>query len=255
MEILIAVFLGLLAGFLVNYLADVLPTQRTLGHPVCAQCGDQLAWPDYLRLSACRKCGAARSWRTYICLAISFGLSLALWFYPPARLGYWLGLALLTYFGIVVVIDFEQRLILHSVSLAGALLGLLIGSLRTNLVTSLLGGLVGLGVMLIFYWFGVLFARYRARKMGHDDGEEALGFGDVTISGVLGLMLGWPLILYGLMIGILAGGLISLGLVLYLVAARRYESMTVFTAYGPYLVLGAALLIYFPQFLSFLSGK
>jgi prepilin signal peptidase PulO-like enzyme (type II secretory pathway) len=91
--------------------------------------------------------------------------------------------------------------------------------------------------------------------MGHDDGEEALGFGDVTISGVLGLMLGWPLILYGLMIGILAGGLISLGLVLYLIATRRYESMTVFTAYGPYLVLGAALLIYFPPILSFLLGK
>jgi len=153
------------------------------------------------------------------------------------------------------VIDFEHRLILHMVILPGALLGLLAGTVRTNLVSALLGGLVGFGMMLIFYGIGILFARYRARKLGRDDGEEALGFGDVTISAVLGLMLGWPMILYGLTIGILVGGLISLALVIILIAARRYETMTVFTAYGPYLIFGALLLMYFPQFLAFLSGK
>ena len=91
--------------------------------------------------------------------------------------------------------------------------------------------------------------------MGTDDGEEALGFGDVTISAVLGLMLGWPVIMYGLLFGVLAGGLISLALILILVAARRYQSMTVFTAYGPYLVFGAAILLYFPKMLSVLLGK
>jgi prepilin signal peptidase PulO-like enzyme (type II secretory pathway) len=170
-------------------------------------------------------------------------------------MGYWLGFLVLTFFGVVVVIDIEHRLILHVVSLAGALLGILTGTVRYNFATALVGGLAGLGVMLIFYWFGILFARYRARKLGHDDGEEALGFGDVTISAVIGLMLGWPLILYGLMIGILAGGLISLVLVIFLIATRRYESMTVFTAYGPYLVLGAIILLYFPQVLTFLLGK
>jgi hypothetical protein len=54
---------------------------------------------------------------------------------------------------------------------------------------------------------------------------------------------------------VLAGGVISLALVLFLVVTRRYQSMTVFTAYGPYLVLGAALLIYFPRTLSILLGK
>jgi hypothetical protein len=44
-------------------------------------------------------------------------------------------------------------------------------------------------------------------------------------------------------------------LVLVLVATRRYETMTVFTAYGPYLVLGATLLLYFPQVLTIMLGK
>jgi leader peptidase (prepilin peptidase)/N-methyltransferase len=255
MGLLLAGFLGLIAGILVNYLSDVLPTQHKLGQPVCAHCGAEYGWKDYLLINSCQKCGAARTWRTYICLALGMILSILLWLYPPARMGYWLGLAVLFFFGLVVVIDLEHRLILHMVSLAGALLGIVTGTVRYNLATAVIGGLVGLGVMLVFYWFGILFARYRARKLGHDDGEEALGFGDVTISAVLGLMLGWPLILYGLMIGILAGGLISLALVLFLIAARRYETMTVFTAYGPYLVLGASILLYFPQVLSFLSGK
>jgi leader peptidase (prepilin peptidase) / N-methyltransferase len=255
MNLIFAGFLGLFASVLVNYLSDVLPTQRRLTHPVCQECGANYAWKDYFLITACRACAKPRSWRTYLTLVAGVCLSLALWMNPPARMGYWLGLIVLMFFGLVAIIDIEHRLIMHMVSLAGAVLGLVTGTVRYNLITSLLGGLAGLAVMLLFYWLGMLFARYRARKLGTDDGEEALGFGDVTISAVLGLMLGWPLILYGLLIGILAGGLISLILVLFLVATRRYQSMTVFTAYGPYLVLGAALLLYFPKILSIMLGR
>lgn len=255
MELIIAGISGLMAGMLVNYLSDVLPVLRRLARPVCASCKAHYNWKDYLLMTACRGCGKSRSWRTFICLVAGLLLSIILWLNPPARLGYWLGLIILAYFGLVVVIDLEHRLIMHTVSLAGAVLGLVTGVIKDGLVACLLGGLIGAGIMLIFYWLGTLFARYRARKLGHDDGEEALGFGDVTISGVIGLMLGWPLIMYGLFLGILAGGLVSLVLVLALMALRRYESMSIFTAYGPYLVIGAAILLYFPQSLSILLGK
>ncbi len=33
------------------------------------------------------------------------------------------------------------------------------------------------------------------------DNEEALGFGDVILAGVLGLILGWPFIWFGLLLG------------------------------------------------------
>jgi len=255
MDLIFASFLGLFAGVLVNYLSDVLPTQRRLAVPVCRECGQKYTWKDYSLITACRSCGKPRSWRTYITLVAGICLSLALWLNPPMGMGYWLGLVVLAYLGLVVVIDIEHRLILNMVTLPGAVLGLVTGTIRYNLASSLLGGLAGLAIMLLFYWLGTLFARYRARKLGTDDGEEALGFGDVTISAVLGLMLGWPVIMYGLLFGVLAGGLISLALILILVAARRYQSMTVFTAYGPYLVFGAAILLYFPKMLSVLLGK
>lgn len=255
MELIFAGFLGLIAAILVNYLSDVLPVQRKLVRPVCAYCNADYSWKDYLLVAACRACGKPRSWRTYIILVAGPALSLTLWLNPPARLGYWLGLLVLAYFGLVVVIDIEHRLILHVVSLVGALIGFVVGSVKYNIPTSLVGGLVGGGIMLIFYWVGTIFARYRARKRGVDDGEEALGFGDVTISVVIGLMLGWPLVLYGLFLGVLAGGLFSLAIMLILMAARRYDPMTVFTAYGPYLVIGATILLFFPQSLSFLLGK
>ena len=250
MGLLLSGLLGLLAGFLVNYLSDVLPVKRSLEKPGCKGCGADYSWKNYLLLTTCPNCAAARSWRTYISLGAGILISMALWLSPPLRMGYWLGLLVITYFAVVIVIDLEHRLILHMVSLAGAPLGLLTGIIRYNLVDSLLGGLAGLGIMLLFYWFGTLFARFRSRKLGHDDGEEALGFGDVTISAVLGLMLGWPVIIYGLMIGILLGGFFSLGIVLFLVATKRYQTMSIYTAYGPYLVFGAIILMYFPKLLS-----
>jgi prepilin signal peptidase PulO-like enzyme (type II secretory pathway) len=255
MVLIIAIILGLAAGWLVNYLADVLPAQRKLTRPTCSQCGTSFEWQDYFLVSACRKCRHPRSWRTYFTIVFALGIAVALALNPPGKLGSWLGLALVAYFGLVVIIDIEHRLIMHVVSLAGAALGLVTGFLQHGLVSTLIGGLAGLGIMLAFYLFGLLFARYRARKLGTDDGEEALGFGDVTIAGVLGLMLGWPLILAGLVIGILFGGIGSLLMIIALVITRRYQTMSVFTAYGPYLVLGATILLFFPQALNFFLGK
>jgi leader peptidase (prepilin peptidase) / N-methyltransferase len=255
MVLIIAMFLGLAVGWLVNFLADVLPIQRKIARPVCPQCGTSFKWQDYFLLNSCQKCHHPRPWRTYLTIFAALGIAALLALYPPAKLGTWLGLTLVAYFGLVIIIDVEHRLIMHIVSLVGIALGLLTGILQRGLAPTLIGGAVGLGIMLVFYFFGMLFARYRARKLGTDDGEEALGFGDVTISGVLGLMLGWPLILAGLVIGILAGGIGSLLMIIFLVATRRYQTMSIFTAYGPYLVLGAALLIFFPQALSFLLGR
>jgi len=255
MDVLISIIPGLVAGWLVNYLSDVLPTLYKLSRPVCSHCGDTFRWQDYFLMRACQSCKHARSWRSGIVLITAIAISVALWINYPPKLGYWVSLLLMTYFGVVVVIDLEHRLILHMVTLTGAALGLIVGILNNGLYSTLFGGVVGLVIMLLFYFFGMIFARYRARKLGVDDGEEALGFGDVTLSGVIGLMLGWPQITKALLIAILAGGLVSIFIILILFAMRRFQSMNVFTAYGPYLVLGAVLLIFFPQVAEILVGK
>ena len=72
---------------------------------------------------------------------------------------------------------------------------------------------------------------------GNPDNEEALGFGDVILAGVLGLILGWPFIWFGLLLGILLGGVFGVILVLYLMLSKRYkrEALMVFMPYGPFL--------------------
>lgn len=253
------VLLGWIAGFFVNYASDVLPLTRHFSHPTCPNCQTPYSWTDYLTMRACQNCGTRRTLRTWIVQIVAIALFLYFWLFPPNGLGLPLSLIVLTYFGLIMVIDLEHRLILHPTSKAGAVLGLMVGTIvysKTDGITSaalksLLGGITGFAIMFALYQFGALVARIRARRMqaagqGSDD-EEALGGGDVYLAGVLGLMLGWPLIILGLTYGVLVGGLVSLLAIIQLFVKRRYSenAMMTFIPYGPSLILGAFYVLYF----------
>lgn len=242
---IIALLAGWIAGVFINYSSDILPVARRLGKASCPKCNSDLKWQNYLLFKNCSSCHSPPGIRTYIVAPVMIFASIYIWFFPPAHLNYILGLLVLVYFGVVAIIDIEHRLILHPVSIAGAILGLVVGTVAHGITTTLIGGLAGLGIMGFFYLVGVFFARYRAKKLGKDDDEEALGFGDVILAGVLGLMLGWPAIWFALLLGILAGGLISLIIIAFLLATKKYQTMSFFIAYGPYLILGATLTLFF----------
>lgn len=63
-----------------------------------------------------------------------------------------------------------------------------------------------------------------------------IGMGDVKYSGAVGLALGWPLGLIALVIGIWAGGIYAL-ILLLLRAVKRHDSIPL----GPFLVFGAII--------------
>ncbi len=68
---------------------------------------------------------------------------------------------------------------------------------------------------------------------------SGMGYGDVKLAGLLGMLLGWvawPLALWGLAAGIVIGGLVAAGLMLTRKAERTAEF-----AYGPPLIAGALL--------------
>lgn len=150
----------------------------------------------------------------------------------------------LVYFGVIIVIDIEHRLILHPVSWVGAALSLATGLWLHGWVSTAIGGVVGFGVMLGIYWLGILYVRFFARGKGHPVEEgDAFGFGDVNLSGVIGLLLGWPGILAGLVLAILFAGAITIMFLVGALAARRYRP-NLALPYGPFLAASAIYLLY-----------
>jgi prepilin signal peptidase PulO-like enzyme (type II secretory pathway) len=253
--LIIPVFTGWFAGLCINYLADVLPRTRSLSRPYCHSCDGELSLQEFILFQKCKN-GHSRSPRAWIVQLLAVTASVYTWTSPPEKLGYILGMVLTIYLGLVFVVDLEHRLILHPTSMVGLVLALLTGLLSHGISATLLGGAAGLGIMLAFYLLGVLFTRFRAKRMqavGQEpDDEEALGAGDVILVTILGLMLGWPFIWFGLLLGILMGGLVSLMIVIWLFVTRRYgtNALMLFIPYGPYFITSAYLIIFLPQWLA-----
>ncbi|HZD57887.1 MAG TPA: A24 family peptidase [Anaerolineales bacterium] len=243
--ILLVALLGWGAGIVVNYVADVFPYRRRLVKPFCHNCQANYPLLDYIFwYGRCESCRQRRSWRAPAVEILYVLGTVWLWILPPKNLNFILGFILLIYFGIVVLIDLEHRLIMHPVSMVGAVLGLGIGTWLHGIGWTLLGGAAGFGIMLALYGLGYLFARGLARLRGGSIDEEALGFGDVNLMGVLGLILGWPGVLVGLVLAVLIGGLVSGLYMLAMLITRRFRAFTAIP-YGPFLVAAAIALLFF----------
>jgi leader peptidase (prepilin peptidase)/N-methyltransferase len=249
---ILAIIPGWVCGMVVNYLADALPLRRKLTRPFCIQCDASQPWLSYLVWPRkCQECHYRRSMRVWLVEVFYVAASVLVAIYPPRHLGYGLGMLVLAFFGVVVVIDLEYRLIMHPVSIFGAVLGLVVGILRVGWLSALIGGALGFGIMWLLYMLGALIIKLVNRRRGVPVTDVALGFGDVNLSGVLGLMLGWQLILAGLVLAVLIGGVVSLIVIVVKLMRRKYEAFMA-VPYGPFLVLGAVAFIFFADQLAVL---
>ena len=251
---IIAIIVGWLSGIVVNYVADVLPLRRRLTRPFCIQCDTDQTWFTYfIWPRKCPVCSHSRGFRVWVVEGCYIVASILISQYPPEGLGYVFGMVVLVYFGVVVLIDLEYRLIMHPVSLVGAVLGLVVGILRVGWMNAFIGGVAGFGIMWLLYMLGVLIIKLVDRARGRPVNDVALGFGDVNLSGVLGLMLGWPLILVSLIVSILIAGLVSLIYIVIKLITGRYSAFMALP-YGPFLVIGAVIFIYFGDLVLKLIG-
>ncbi len=221
--------LGLLVGALINVLADDLPERNRPKLPHCSTCEHvyrPLRWSGAVRkLSGhCPACNTAERWRPAL---VELGTALAfclLW----GRYGSFSPQLLITttYFSIFILIlitDMEHRLILHVVTFPAAAFALLASFLTVTPASALLGAVIGFGFFFIIYLVGGLVF-----------GAGAMGFGDVTLSTFIGAAVGFPLVILAMISGILAGGIITLFLLLTRI--RRLKSKI---PYGPFLLIGA----------------
>jgi prepilin signal peptidase PulO-like enzyme (type II secretory pathway) len=245
LPLILAAWIGWAAGAAVNYLADFLPRKSFSLAPACPKCGQRLGLINYLIWPrTCPNCGLGRGWRAVIVEISAAIAGILLWLAPVPKLGFGLSVLLLAYLGLVTIIDLEHRLILHTVSVAGIIVGLATGISLHDPLATLTGGVAGFAIMLGLYFAGAALIRgfRRWRGLSIEDGE-ALGFGDVNLGGVLGLILGWPGILLGLETAILLGGMISLVYLVVMKAAGRYRA-DLALPYGPFMTLSVVLLLY-----------
>lgn len=239
------VVIGLCLGAGINYLADTLPWKRKLSKPFCISCQAEIPWQNYfIWPRKCLSCGSRRDWGVYMVEVLMAMAITAVWFNPPEKLGGFFSVAILIYFGLVIVIDMRYKLILHSVSISGAILGLIVGIYAHGIPSTLWGGVFGYGVMFCFYKLGEIFIRFMSKRRGKLDDEVALGFGDVNLSGVLGLMVGFPGVVVSLFLGALIGGFFSLLYLIVTFGLRKYKPLTALP-YGPFLISGAVLILFF----------
>jgi len=257
---------GLAAGVFVNLLADSLPTVRRLQLPACGVCGQvrtRVAWSGVLAFVSgrrrCPHCGTALPYRHLLVELAMPSLFLFCGLRTGPSVTTFLNAFYVTSLVTVLVTDIEHRLILHAVTLPSilvAFVGAYLDPAFDNPKRALLGGAIGLLAALSLYLFGALFSWLLGRLRGEELPGPALGFGDVTLSAFLGLIVGVPEIIFALVIGMLAG---FVGAVVFLLVRggiqRAHRAFASFIPYGPFLVLGGAAMLFFgTEFMAWYTG-
>ena len=240
----LSVPVGLLAGILVNYFADLLPATRRLTRPVCPSCGQAFALREYLLVGRCSHCGAKRPTRRWIVLAATVILSGLMAIFPLPGLGYWGSLPLAIYLGVVAVVDIEHHLVLVETSLFGLVMCFIYGVILRGWLPTLTGGLGGLAVMLVLFFLGIGFSKIVGKLRGRNISQVAFGFGDVFAGAFLGLLTAWPLIAGAIVVGMLVFAAYSLVYIAVLLVTKRYSAFASALPLAPFLILGAVVMLY-----------
>ena len=209
---------GALIGSFLNVVIYRLPNERSIVWPgsACGTCGTPLAWWEnipivsyFLLRGKCHTCGSTFSWRYAGIETLSALMAVALLQLcgGVSKLYiYWF--IFYAYLCVVFFMDFDNWIILDSVSISGAVVGI-IGSIflparpgcayfsevwMNNLAASLIGALTGAALFWAIQFIGSLLMR-----------QEALGSGDIKLAALIGAFMGWQAGFLALMLSFILG--------------------------------------------------
>ena len=244
MSLITNIIMGLLIGILINYLADVLPGPPTQIKPVCEACEKRFPIKDYFFSRKCPQCNHKRSLR-FIILPVSLvAICILLNYFPFHGLSFWATLPLLAYVALVAVVDIEHHLVLGETTLLGIVLFLIYGIILHGLTQTLVGALAGFLIMLVFFFMGIGFSKIVGKLRHREISEVAFGFGDVTTSGILGLFMGWPVIIGAIILGFVTFTVYSVVFLSYLILSKKYKAFANALPFTPFLILGTIIIYY-----------
>ncbi len=240
--------IGLAIGSFLGVCIDRLPRNESVVKPPshCESCQHRLVFKDlipilsYLRLRGrCRYCGCTVSPRS-LWVELATGGVFAFLYWWCIVLNPDLGIvafAVMAFYAclfiVIFVIDLEHQLILNKVIYPGMVVALLLTLiphpwLADRMVDRLASAALGAGV-----GFGILLLIALVSRGG-------MGWGDVKMAALIGLVTGFPLILVALLLAIILGGVVALVLLLFK-KRRRKEGIP----FGPFLSLAAIATILF----------
>ncbi len=237
--IAVSALFGIAVGSFLNVCIDRLAGGESLLFPAsrCASCHHRLTIKDlipvfsYLWLRGrCRYCQAPLP-RRLLWVEIGTGVlfSYLYWYYGlSAELA--VAAVYCCLFLIIMVIDLEHGIIPNKIvypAMAVALvISVLLSQTRTvpGIVEAAIGGGIGLGLFLLI----VLVSK------------GGMGWGDVKLAALIGLVTGFPLVFVALLLAVILGGLVAVILLLFKLKKRK-EGIP----FAPYLSLGAIITLLF----------
>lgn len=237
MVVLVAL-LALLVGAALNHLADRMPTrERVDAAPECGYCGTPRSRACWISTVAyvvgryrCPSCGAPISIRHPATEMATVLAWVGLYQSRGATAHFLLGAFYACVFLLVLIIDLEHRLILNLVILP-AIVVALAGSFLPDPPdpqSAVLGSVVGF----LFFWLIAVL------------GRGAMGAGDVKLAAFIGAATGFPSVITALVFGIFVGGIVAVVLL-----ACRVKTLKSYIPYGPFLVFGGVLVVFFSPLL------
>ena len=229
--------LGLIVGSFLNVCIDRLPAKKSLAYPPshCDACQHPLQILDlipvvsYLWLRGkCRYCGAKIPQRI-LWVELSTGILFAFLFW---RYELTWEFPLIAFYSCILLvlafIDLQHKLILNVIVYPAAVIAFIVGFFIPDfdVYKGVLGGAIGFAILML----PALISR------------RGMGWGDVKMAGLIGLMTGYPRVIAGLFLGILSGGLIAITLLIF-----RKKSRKDAIPFGPFLALGAFIALIYGQ--------
>ena len=251
---IIFLILGLIIGSFLNAVVYRLnAVESLLERSHCPHCKNKIRWFDnvpllsFILLSAkCRDCGEKISWQ-YPILELATGVIFALignYFFSSYDSSSWMLTAYYLVIFSLLLIIFVYDLKYMEIPMLILWIGIIISAVyflsvdwqNFHIAVSILdlkiiSGLVG-GLVAFLFFFGL--AAYSK--------EVWMGYGDAYVGLLAGFIVGWPNIIWTLMLAFTIGALISVGLIIF-----RKKTMKSQVPFAPFLISGIFLVIILPQ--------
>ena len=120
----------------------------------------------------------------------------------------------------IFIIDLKRRLILDIVTYPAMVLTLLVAILGGDIIGTLIGGIIGFG-----FYFGLsLIMRNR------------IGIGDIKLGALIGLMVGYPVVVIAIVLAWVIGGIASV-----LILTVKHKEIKGDIPFGPFMATAAII--------------